>query len=564
MPSSPPSIVEELRKREFDGYLYIEDELSDRNSDQRITNGNDFQHYIYDFEYLNSFLDRFADLFELYPEPVIIVDMELSIKYTNKRFISWLGFDQASVKNNIFFESPFFSNNNKSNILYYAIESQNFVDHAPFEFVFQNNVGDRYNGLLNINSIFNSNFEKIGLLMTITDITRLKIEKERFKELDQFEKSFNENENIWLSLCDLSSNVVMWNKGAERISGYTKDEVFGHNDIWQKLKPDDNSGSGFSTKKGATRIDDCIISEDFETVIKNKDGKERILSWNSNVFVDLDNNPSGTIAVGRDITHRRENEEKIKRQNEELVRLNEVLEEKVIERTEKIQDLITQKNEFINQLGHDLKTPLTPFLILLPLIKKEIKNESNQEMIDVLIRNTFYMKDIITKTIELAKLNSDIISLDFQQVCLYDAVESVKNDNMILLNNNNISLDNKIAADLMVTADILRLREIFTNLVTNAIKYSNDNGGCIEISAEFNDDLVTIFVHDDGIGMNEEQKSKIFNEFYKADESRHNLSSSGLGLTITKRLVEQHGGSIWVESEGPGKGSTFYFTLKKL
>jgi PAS domain S-box-containing protein len=446
--------------------------------------------------------------------------------------------------------------------MYYATESKDIEKELPFEFVFQNSTGDRYHGLVNINSIFNFESEKIGLILTITDISRLKIEKEKFKELDQFEKSFDENENIWLSLCDLSSNIIMWNKGAERISGYTKEEVFGDNEIWQWLKPDETAG-GFSTTKGATRIDDTIISEDFESIIKRKDGKERVLSWNSNIFVDQNNNPKGTIAIGRDITHRRENEEKIKRQNDELLRVNEVLEEKVKERTEKIQDLLDQKNEFINQLGHDLKTPLTPLMVLLPLIKAEIQTEAKQEMVDVLIRNTLYMKDMITKTIELAKLNSDMISLDFQQVCLYDEVETVKNDDMVILKENNILLKNNIATDLMVKADSLRLREIFTNLITNAIKYSHDNGGQIEIEAEVAADLVTISVRDDGIGMTDDQKSKIFDEFYKVDESRHNLSSSGLGLTITKRLVEQHGGSIWVESDGLGKGSTFYFTLKK-
>jgi len=70
-------------------------------------------------------------------------------------------------------------------------------------------------------------------------------------------------------------------------------------------------------------------------------------------------------------------------------------------------------------------------------------------------------------------------------------------------------------------------------------------------------------VKDTGIGTNKEQMGKVFNEFYKADDSRHNLGSSGLGLSIVKRIVEKHGGKIWVESPGPDKGSTFYFTLEK-
>ena len=87
--------------------------------------------------------------------------------------------------------------------------------------------------------------------------------------------------------------------------------------------------------------------------------------------------------------------------------------------------------------------------------------------------------------------------------------------------------------------------------------------GKIILDAHNEKDFILISIKDNGIGMEEEQISQIFNEFYKADESRHNLGSTGLGLTITKRIIEKHGGHIWAESPGKGKGSTFYFTLKK-
>ena len=84
----------------------------------------------------------------------------------------------------------------------------------------------------------------------------------------------------------------------------------------------------------------------------------------------------------------------------------------------------------------------------------------------------------------------------------------------------------------------------------------------ISINANKQQDIVTISVKDNGIGMTKEQLDRIFDEFYMADESRRKKDSSGLGLPISKRIVEKHGGKIWVESPGPGKGSTFFFTLK--
>jgi len=98
--------------------------------------------------------------------------------------------------------------------------------------------------------------------------------------------------------------------------------------------------------------------------------------------------------------------------------------------------------------------------------------------------------------------------------------------------------------------------------LNNAVKYNNDSGSIL-IEAEQNHTFVTISIKDTGIGMNDQQLHNIFNEFYKADASRHDFDSSGLGLSICKRIVEKHNGRIWAESEGLGKGSTFYFTVPK-
>jgi len=106
----------------------------------------------------------------------------------------------------------------------------------------------------------------------------------------------------------------------------------------------------------------------------------------------------------------------------------------------------------------------------------------------------------------------------------------------------------------------LRLTEVFNNLINNSIKYLQESGKII-FDVKYDDNFVIVSVEDNGMGMTEKQKNKIFDEFYKADTSRHDFDSSGLGLPICKRIVEKHGGRIWVESNGIGKGSKFYFTL---
>ena len=225
--------------------------------------------------------------------------------------------------------------------------------------------------------------------------------------------------------------------------------------------------------------------------------------------------------------------------------------------------MLRQKDEFINQLSHDLKTPLTPMMVLLPLLKEKIKNKKDNESFEVILRNVYFMKDLVNKTIDLAKLNSGIIELEFENIKLNEELEYVVSNNQVLFDQNNIKFINKIKNPIYVYADKIRLDEIFNNLITNAIKYSPNKGGKIFIEGREDKNIITISVKDTGVGMDSDQIQCIFDEFYKVDDSRHELDSSGLGLTITKKIIEKHGGKIWVESEGKGKGSTFYFTLKK-
>ena len=243
-----------------------------------------------------------------------------------------------------------------------------------------------------------------------------------------------------------------------------------------------------------------------------------------------------------------------------LANLNKTLEIRVQHRTAEVKALLKHKDDFINQLGHDLKNPLGPLINLLPVVKKHITENKDQEIVDTLIRNVNYMKNLVVKTIELAQLSSPNTKLRLEEIHLESLIRSVIEDNEYHLKEKNIHVETDIPKDLLITGDRLRLQELFVNLLNNSIKFS-PNDGIIRIKTK-NDFLqATISIHDQGIGMNEYQLSHIFDEFYKADESRHDFDSSGLGMPISKRIVEKHGGCIWAESNGMGKGSSFYFTL---
>jgi signal transduction histidine kinase len=229
-----------------------------------------------------------------------------------------------------------------------------------------------------------------------------------------------------------------------------------------------------------------------------------------------------------------------------------------------LEDLLDQKDEFIGQLGHDLKNPLQPLVGLLPVIMEKEENPKIKEHLKIIINNVEYMRELIIRTLQLARLRSSNIKFDIRELDLMVEVDEILLSQKLFFEENNILIDNKINKNMFVYGDKLRIIELFKNLFTNAVKYTPDTGGKITIDAKNENNFIQISIKDNGIGMTEEQISRIFDEFYKVDTSKNEMDSTGLGLSICKHIVEKHDGKIWADSPGKGKGSTFYFTLKSV
>jgi len=272
---------------------------------------------------------------------------------------------------------------------------------------------------------------------------------------------------------------------------------------------------------------------------------------------------SNLCELTMDITAQKNAEHELRRMHKQLEKTNQHLEELVKQRTEALEKSIQLKDDFINQLGHDLKNPLGPLLNLLPVAEKNEKDPKQKEILNVINRNVKYMKSLVNKTIQLAQLRSPNTTVKYEHFNLKNEVTEILETNKMMFKERHITIQNDLPDDLYINADKLKIDEVFNNLLNNAVKYTDTDSGIININQAKDDDCVTISITDSGIGMSKEEIPHIFDEFYKADSSRHDFDSSGLGMTICKRIIEMHGGRIWAESEGAGKGSTFYFTLPK-
>jgi PAS domain S-box-containing protein len=398
---------------------------------------------------------------------------------------------------------------------------------------------------------------KSSILGAIVDITnRKKAELKLIESKKHFQKLFSTMVDP-IVIVNSKGNFLDVNKKVEEITGLKREYYIGKNFLKTKI---------VTKKSKVILLKNLLLRmagekiKPYEVEILTRDGNKIPFEINAQK-IDYFGNRADIVSF-RDISERKKAEKELKEAHNKLKSLNKELEKKVEMRTSEIKHLLHQKNEFINQLGHDLKNPLNPIVNLLPILEKSEPDNKNKEIFKVLIRNANYMKKLVTKTIDLGRLNSSNSKFFFEDVNLFSEFNNIISDNEILFKEKNIQINNNIPDNIIVYADKFRMDELITNLLNNAAKYTKCQGN-ITLDAKSINNNIIVSIKDSGVGMTDDQLEHIFDEFYKVDPARHDFDSSGLGLTICKRIVEIHKGKIWVESKGLGKGSTFYFTIPK-
>ncbi|MCK5434689.1 MAG: HAMP domain-containing histidine kinase, partial [Dehalococcoidales bacterium] len=222
-----------------------------------------------------------------------------------------------------------------------------------------------------------------------------------------------------------------------------------------------------------------------------------------------------------------------------------------------------ERLQFMNALAHELKTPLTSIVASGGLLLEELKEEAQSprvRLIENVIRATDTLEARLSELLDMAKMESLGFKMVLELLDIRPLLQNMFNGFLPVANKKRQSLTLDIPPSVpVVKADKQRLEQILLNMLTNAFKFTGE-GGRIQIRLRITSTEIVVEIEDDGPGITKEEQERIFTPYYRIETDRQRFPGLGLGLTLSKQMVERHGGKMWVKSE-LGKGSIFAFAL---
>lgn len=368
------------------------------------------------------------------------------------------------------------------------------------------------------------------------------------------EEGLQQSEFKFKALADTSPLAIYMSEGLNqkaeyvnptfvRLFGYTIEEVPSVEQWWPLAYPEETYRRQIADE-WQSKIEKSIKTrseiEPMDVVVTCKDGSTKNIKWGFKP-IGLQN-----WAFGLDLTEQTRAEAELKIKNDELQKLN------------------AEKDKFFSIIAHDLKSPFTTLLGYSELLADNVRQytlEHIQEMANNMFSSAGNLFKLLENLLEWSRMKQGQISFNPSKCNLYDVVKQNSELHCLLAEKKCVSVVNSIPQHTIVKADLNMLNGIVRNLLSNAIKFSYYGGSVVFVSEETKDNTILFSISDNGIGIPDEMKEKLF--VLGAESSRkgtYGEPSTGLGLLICKEYVEKHKGKIWVESE-TGKGCTFYITL---
>jgi len=482
-----------------------------------------------------EFLQRVLDSIE---ESIVVIDRDYHITCHNNSFLGWL--KKPSKK--IIGESCYSVIHGHSVRCSPCIVRETFRTGQYFEVSHSHDLGGGKKVYHETKSypVKDSDGEVKYAVYIFRDVSEKALIEEKVRELDKFKKKILDNAGIAINVLDKNGNIMSVNMGSEELFGYSEGEVKGqsHAVFYREVDGDFIS----------TAMKDALEKGKFEgeaTLVK-KDKSEFPADLTLTIVEDDRGEPTAFIEIITDLTQLKKAEQVIKNQLEKLKKL----------------DII--KEEYFYATSHEFKTPLTTIVSLTKMILDEKLgkiSEKQREALDLVYCDSKRLRGSVQKILDISKIESGRMVYNIEKLRVSEIFDDVLETLKIIINAKNLAVNKKIEKAMPdVFADKDRLAIVIENLVNNAVKFTPD-GGRIDITASKDGDNVLVEVHDTGVGIPPEDLKKVFEKYYQVKSGgKTDAGGSGLGLVICKRIVEDIGGRIWVESK-PGQGSKFKFTL---
>ncbi len=410
-----------------------------------------------------------------------------------------------------------------------------------------------------------------GILVTYDDITDRKIALDELRESENKYRDLAELLPDTIYEADLKLNITYVNKAGFEKFGYTPEDLKKGINTMELVANQD--------KEIATKNIKEVLSRRLEFpndyLLHKKDGTTFNASVHSRPIIK-DGKVVAIRGVVQDTTQRKNAEIKLKESEESLKILNKELEQKVLERTKKLKESkerLEQQNEelkeldkvkgdFITMAAHELKTPLISIAGYIEFILLKYKETLDPEIINdinIVDRNTKRLQRLMNQLLDVLKLEEHKLNLEIERTNINRLIKESIDELGYQITEKNHELIFNMDQNLELNIDPTRFAHLITNLLSNAIKFTNNNGK-IEILAKQDEKNYHFVIKDNGIGLTQDEIPRLFKKFEMVKQLEHK-TGTGLGLYISKGIVELHGGKIWAYSEGIDKGTEIHFTI---
>jgi PAS domain S-box-containing protein len=430
-----------------------------------------------------------------------------------------------------------------------------------YELTYIRKDGSRFPAVVSVTALRDAHGAIIGYLLIGTDNTARKQVEAEQKVLDQrlrdqqfYTRSLIESNIDALMTTDAKGIISDVNKQMEALTACTRDELIG--------APFKNY---FTDPELAEAGINQVLAEgkvtNYELSARARDGRVTVVSYNASTFYDRERRLQGVFAAARDITVQKRLETAQKTLEEQLRRKNDELEEQ----SRRVQEANRLKSEFLANMSHELRTPLNGiigFSEILHNAKAGAINDQQKEYLGDILTSGRHLLQLINDVLDLSKVEAGKMEFKSEEIDLVKLVGEVRDIVRTMTAQKRISLVVDISPSVTnVRGDNGKLKQVLYNYLSNALKFTPDEGNVlIRINLE-GEDSFRLEVTDTGIGIPEEGISRLFVEFQQLDSTMSKKhQGTGLGLALTKRIVEAQGGRVGVVS-APGKGSTFFVVL---